>query len=267
MEVEKTEAVCGEDLQPAPEKKKKKVVGWKKNQNIFLFCILLVPALNWLVFWLYVNLSSFILAFQNNSGEWSLINFTQFWDQLTSPYGDTIGAGILNTLKYFAQNLFIIFPLTLIISYFIYKRIAGYAVFRVIFFLPAIISGIVFFGKRVFEYDIANRTDRRIVGKNGHKCTGRGLFAQHRHGDARHHDLLRMDGFQHQYDHHQQRHVACTRRSARICPSRRLFCVQRADISDLAAHLVVRFYIGDLFADGHLQCERADPAVSSRRRL
>ena len=35
MEVEKTEAVCGEDLQPAPEKKKKKVVGWKKNQNIF----------------------------------------------------------------------------------------------------------------------------------------------------------------------------------------------------------------------------------------
>lgn len=143
MEVEKTEAVCGEDLQPAPEKKKKKVVGWKKNQNIFLFCILLVPALNWLVFWLYVNLSSFILAFQNNSGEWSLINFTQFWDQLTSPYGDTIGAGILNTLKYFAQNLFIIFPLTLIISYFIYKRIAGYAVFRVIFFLPAIISGII----------------------------------------------------------------------------------------------------------------------------
>lgn len=143
MEVEKTEAVCGEDLQPAPEKKKKKVVGWKKNQNIFLFCILFVPALNWLVFWLYVNLSSFILAFQNNSGEWSLINFTQVWDQLTSPYGDTIGAGILNTWKYFAQNLFIIFPLTLIISYFIYKRIAGYAVFRVIFFLPAIISGIV----------------------------------------------------------------------------------------------------------------------------
>lgn len=122
---------------------KEKKNGWKKHQNLFLFCILLLPALNWAVFWLYVNVSSFLLAFQNNNDQWSLINFQLFWDQLTSPYGDTLGSGILNTLKYFSQNILLIFPLTLIISYFIYKRIAGYAIFRVIFFLPAIISGIV----------------------------------------------------------------------------------------------------------------------------
>lgn len=144
MDIEQISAVAGGEVQnPTPESKKKKVVGWKRNQTLFLFCILLIPALNWLIFWLYVNVSSFILAFQNNAGKWSLINFTSFWDQLTSPYGDTIGAGILNTLKYFAQNILLIFPLTLVISYFIYKRIAGYAAFRIIFFLPAIISGIV----------------------------------------------------------------------------------------------------------------------------
>ena len=122
---------------------KKKKSAMKRRETIFLVCILALPVLNWIVFWLSVNVSSFVLAFQDNTGEWSLINFTLFWDQLTSPYGDTVGMAILNTLKYFAVNLLLVFPLTLVMSYFIYKRVAGYRVFRVIFFLPAIISGIV----------------------------------------------------------------------------------------------------------------------------
>ena len=122
---------------------KKKKSAMKRRETIFLVCILALPVLNWIIFWLSVNVSSFVLAFQDNTGEWSLINFTLFWDQLTSPYGDTVGMAILNTLKYFAVNLLLIFPLTLVMSYFIYKRVAGYRVFRVIFFLPAIISGIV----------------------------------------------------------------------------------------------------------------------------
>ncbi len=122
---------------------KKKKSAMKRRETIFLVCILALPVLNWLIFWLSVNVSSFVLAFQDNAGNWSFINFTLFWNQLTSPYGDTVGMAILNTLKYFAVNLLLIFPLTLIMSYFIYKRVAGYRAFRVIFFLPAIISGIV----------------------------------------------------------------------------------------------------------------------------
>lgn len=122
---------------------KKKKSAMKRRETIFLVCILALPVLNWLIFWLSVNVSSFVLAFQDNAGNWSFINFTLFWNQLTSPYGDTVGMAILNTLKYFAVNLLLVFPLTLIMSYFIYKRVAGYRAFRVIFFLPAIISGIV----------------------------------------------------------------------------------------------------------------------------
>ena len=128
---------------PHNELAKKKKSAMKRRETIFLVCILALPVLNWLIFWLSVNVSSFVLAFQDNMGDWSFINFTLFWDQLTSPYGDTVGMAILNTLKYFAVNLLLIFPLTLVMSYFIYKRLAGYRVFRVIFFLPAIISGIV----------------------------------------------------------------------------------------------------------------------------
>ena len=146
MEAETNEVLddfAQETKQPPAPKEKKKKSGMKRRETIFLICILALPVLNWLVFWLYVNLSSFVLAFQDNMGNWSLVNFTLFWDQLTSPYGETIGRGILNTLKYFSVNLLVIFPLTLLISYFIYKKLAGYAAFRVIFFLPAIISGIV----------------------------------------------------------------------------------------------------------------------------
>ncbi|HIY99918.1 MAG TPA: sugar ABC transporter permease [Firmicutes bacterium] len=128
---------------PRNDLAKKKKSAMKRRETIFLVCILALPVLNWLIFWLSVNVSSFVLAFQDNAGNWSFINFTLFWNQLTSPYGDTVGMAILNTLKYFAVNLLLIFPLTLIMSYFIYKRVAGYRAFRVIFFLPAIISGIV----------------------------------------------------------------------------------------------------------------------------
>ena len=126
-------------------RKGKRPVGertFKKSQTVFLVGILALPVLNWLVFWLYVNISSFVLAFQNTRGEWSLINFTLFWDELTSPYGDTVGMAIVNTLKYFATNVFVIFPLSIVISYFIYKRILGYKMFRIVFFFPAIISGV-----------------------------------------------------------------------------------------------------------------------------
>lgn len=122
--------------------KVKKKTNKKRQQTMFLIIILAIPMLNWLVFWLYVNISSFVLAFQDPRGNWDLINFTLLWDELTSPYGNTIGMALKNTLKYFLSNVFIIFPLSFVISYFIYKRILCYKFFRIIYFLPAIVSGV-----------------------------------------------------------------------------------------------------------------------------
>ena len=122
------------------EKKKKKV---KTSTKLFIICMLAGPILNWAIFWLYVNTSSFALAFQNNVGEWSLINFPKFWDQLTSPYGESIGMALKNTFAYFAVDTFILFPAQLVVSYFLYKRIFCFKAFRTIFFLPSIISGVV----------------------------------------------------------------------------------------------------------------------------
>ena len=44
--------------------KVKKKTNKKRQQTMFLIMILAIPMLNWLVFWLYVNISSFVLAFR-----------------------------------------------------------------------------------------------------------------------------------------------------------------------------------------------------------
>ena len=79
---------------------KKKKKSNKRSELIFLTAILVVPTIHWLVFWLYVNMSSFVLAFKSQAGEWSFINFEMFWSSLKSPYGDTVGRSLANTLKY-----------------------------------------------------------------------------------------------------------------------------------------------------------------------
>ena len=111
------------------------------NRKIFIVTLLVLPILQWLVFWLYVNINSFILAFQTpKTYEWTFSNFQQFWYELTN-VGGTIGLALKNTFLYFVLNMVIMF-LNLVVAYFFYKQIVGYKVFRIIYYFPAIISGV-----------------------------------------------------------------------------------------------------------------------------
>ncbi len=111
------------------------------NRKIFIVSLLILPIIQWLVFWLYVNINSFVLAFQTpRTYEWTLSNFQQFWNELTRE-GGTIGVAVKNTFGYFLLNIALMF-LNLIVAYFFYKKIAGYKVFRIIYYFPAIISSV-----------------------------------------------------------------------------------------------------------------------------
>ena len=114
----------------------------QKNKSVFLFVMLFIPMLHWAIFWLYVNSSSIFLAFQTRQGGWTLDNFTVFFDSLTRA-GQDMNIAVKNTLLYFGVNVLICLPSSYIVAYFIYKKIAAYPVFRVIFYLPGIVSAIV----------------------------------------------------------------------------------------------------------------------------
>ena len=123
-----------------PMSGKKKMSEAKKKEFMFLCCMMALPVIQWLVFWLFTNASTIALAFQDGkTGVFTFDNFSLFWEELTASYG-RIGEAVQNTFIYFLTSLCIIMPGGLVIAYFLYKRILFYKGFRVIFYFPAIIS-------------------------------------------------------------------------------------------------------------------------------
>jgi len=144
MNVREAEDTLGKDLseisQKKPTKKKRKKTEW--SRIVFIVSMLAIPVVSWLIFWLYGNLNMILMAFQTPTGEWTFRNFVTFWHDLTAPYSE-VGVSVRNTFLYFGLNVLMILPIGTLIAFFIYKKIKGHKVFRVLIFLPAIIPTIV----------------------------------------------------------------------------------------------------------------------------
>lgn len=120
-----------------PAKRKKPV---NKRRVAFILCCCVPPVISWLIFYVGVNLTSFTMAFTNKDGVVSFDNFIRFWDELNNPVSD-IRIAFRNTLLTFGINL-VSFPFKVLVSYFIYKKVPGANVFRILFFLPSIIFSV-----------------------------------------------------------------------------------------------------------------------------
>ena len=122
---------------------KGKKVNW--SRIIFILCFILVPTINFLVFYVYVNFDGILMAFYRYDVSynkiWGFDNFTMFFDELVHQ-SDGIQLAFINTFKTFLIQL-VIFPWGIVVSYFLYKKIPLYKEFRILFFLPSIINGII----------------------------------------------------------------------------------------------------------------------------
>ena len=134
---------------------KKKLTSKRKKELIFVCVLLAYPVLQFLTTWIFVNSYSIILAFQHISieGDVTFAGFSNFVEvikdlfvasrgsvplgNLEIPYNLMI---FLNSLGYTLITIFISLPLALISSYFLSKKMPLANLFRVIFFLPNIIS-------------------------------------------------------------------------------------------------------------------------------
>lgn len=130
-------------------KDKSKLNQQKVMRTLFIVSFTILPVASFLLFYVYVNLSSFVMAFQKPVGDElvfaGLENFKWVIDKMlhgsTIP-SDDLRVAFINTFKTFGITM-AMYPIGLAISYFIYKKIWGYKVFRVIFYLPSIVSGVV----------------------------------------------------------------------------------------------------------------------------
>ena len=116
-----------------------------RKETIFILLMLAIPFAHFLVFWLYPNLRSITIAFEVPSIEGpTLYNFKRFFGELFSDiHGPQMWKMIDNSMIMFVVSTFINLPLVLFLSYIMFKKVRGYKVFRILFYLPSILGATV----------------------------------------------------------------------------------------------------------------------------
>jgi ABC-type sugar transport system permease subunit len=120
----------------------------RRKQIVFFTTLVVLPLLQFAIFYIYVNINSFILSFQEYSWKEGVLglnvtfagfeNFSVAFDILLSG-----GKMIVNSMQMFLLSTVLGLTLALLFSYYIYKKLPFSGGFRVLLFMPSIISGIV----------------------------------------------------------------------------------------------------------------------------
>lgn len=117
----------------------------RKKDLIFYILMMLFPIAQFSIMYIGVNFNSFLLSFKNididGNYTWTFSNISDAFNLLrTSPL---LRSAAKNSLSSYLLLTFIGTPLGLVFSFYIYKKLPLSGAFRVILFLPSIISAIV----------------------------------------------------------------------------------------------------------------------------
>lgn len=111
-----------------------------KTRVLFILSCVTLPVINFLVFYVYVNLSSFTMAFTDRNGVFSLDNFARIFAEIAEQ-DSPLQIALKNTLLTFAVTL-AMYPFQVLVSYFIYKKIPLAGAYRFLFFIPTVIFSV-----------------------------------------------------------------------------------------------------------------------------
>ena len=117
----------------------------KTKQLIFIATLMALPVIHYLVFWVYVNAQTIALSFQRfniytGKFEWyGLRNYIVQWQDVYMGKNVQMHNALLNSFNVWGINA-IILPLAIIVSYAFYKNIPGERIFRVVLYMPHMIS-------------------------------------------------------------------------------------------------------------------------------
>lgn len=143
------------NIVPEANVKRSPMESRKIQRGIFIGIMLSVGLIQFAIFWLYVNFDSILMAFRLSTKEgfvWTLDNFKRFFHEYSIPEYE-LSLALKNTLLLFLVGTIIGLPTSLLFAYYLYKKILFAKFFRVIFFLPSIISAAVLVG--LFKYIFA----------------------------------------------------------------------------------------------------------------
>ena len=136
-------------LQTPQAPTKKKLNEREIKRTIFIVGMLALPIIQFLVFFVYVNFDTIVMTFQLRTldgVQWSFINYRTLLHKFTDP---EMLCAIRNSL-FLGLNDLVLLLISVVFAYFFYKKVRGATFYRIIFFLPSIISIVIFV--MVFKY-------------------------------------------------------------------------------------------------------------------
>lgn len=144
---------------------KAKVIKKEKNiaTTIFVYALIIWPLIHFAIFWVYLNIETIVLTFQKfsvNDGQYKFIgleNYQDLWKWVVheSP-SPMMRYAIKNSISILLWVMCVMTPVSMIFGYTIYKKVPLGTFFKVIFFVPNIISSVVMVAlfKLMFDPDI-----------------------------------------------------------------------------------------------------------------
>lgn len=130
----------------------------EKRKFTFVYLLIALPVIQIAIFFFYSNMSAFALAFKNDVGDWSFQSIIRVY-QAFATGEDHLG---FNPLELMGKSLtiwtiqhIIGFVISILTSYILTKHMIGSKFFRLIYYIPSIVGGVVFsiVMKEMYAYD------------------------------------------------------------------------------------------------------------------
>ena len=142
----------------------------KKSGTLFYITMIAIPLLQFVIFYVIVNFNSILMAFQNydNSTGKEVITFT--WDNFAYFFNADVASDlwlcVKNSLMYLLLNVFVVMPVSLLFSYYVFEKFRMSKLFKVIMFLPSIVcsTAMVIFYKYYINDALAGLFGGSVIG-------------------------------------------------------------------------------------------------------
>ncbi len=142
------------------------------GKYFFVYALLLYPLILFAIFYVGVNINSIVMSFQkfyiNGTKTFnSFNNFVNFFNEAFVNDG-ILKIGLINSIKVWALSFVISMPLYIIFSYLLFKKMPGHTLWKFLYMLPTIVSGMVYL--LVFKQFAGTPMQRIMIGLGYEDC-------------------------------------------------------------------------------------------------
>ncbi len=115
----------------------------EKKKFGFLIALLAFPVIQVAIFYVYVNLSSFYLSFQHDiTMKFTWDNYKTVFERFFSGDG-YLRIRLLHSMAIWIFSTFVTFPVSICVTFALFKKIPGSFIMRVIYYLPSMIGSVI----------------------------------------------------------------------------------------------------------------------------